>query len=149
MSETAGANAPQKPIDPKLFTWPAVSPKLLGSYCNSCGTTSFPSQASCPRCCSEDVETCELATRGKLWSFTIQGFLPKSPPYAGEETPETFEPYGVGYVELPGQVRVVGRLKASTPAELRIGMDMELVFEPFRTDADGAEIITYAFRPAV
>lgn len=147
MSQAAGANAPQKSIDPKLFIWPAANPRLMGSRCNNCGTTSFPAQESCPRCCSEDVETCELGTRGKLWSFTIQGFLPKSPPYAGEETMETFKPYGVGYVEMPGQVRVVGRLKASSPEELAIGMDMELVFEPFRTDDDGTEIISYAFRP--
>lgn len=148
MSQAAGANVPQKSIDPKLFTWPSNKPRLFGSKCHNCGTTSFPAQASCPRCCSEDVETCELGTRGKLWSFTIQGFLPKSPPYAGTETLEDFKPFGVGYVELPGQVRVVGRINVSKPEELEIGMDMELVFEPFRTDEDGTEIISYAFRPA-
>ncbi len=147
MSETDAATMLQKPIDPKLFSWPSSKPRLLGSRCNNCGTTSFPSQTSCPRCCSEDVASCELGTRGKLWSYTIQGFLPKSPPYAGEETAETFRPYGVGYVEVPDQVRVVSRLKASRAEELEIGMDMELVFEPFRVDDDGAEIISYAFRP--
>ena len=30
---------------------------------------------------------------------------------------------------------------------LRIGMDMELVLVPFRTDADGNEVVTFAFRP--
>ncbi|TVS18312.1 MAG: Zn-ribbon domain-containing OB-fold protein [Gammaproteobacteria bacterium] len=147
MNQRGAAKALHKPIDPKLFTWPSSNPRLLGSRCNNCGTTSFPSQTSCPRCCSEDVTPCELATRGTLWSFTIQGFLPKSPPYAGEETAATFQPYGVGYVELPDQVRVVSRLKVSSPEELEIGMDMELVFEPFRVDEDGAEIISYAFRP--
>jgi len=30
---------------------------------------------------------------------------------------------------------------------LRIGMDMELVLVPFRTDDDGNEVVTFAFRP--
>jgi uncharacterized OB-fold protein len=76
-----------------------------------------------------------LARRGTLWSWTIQRFRPKSPPYAG---PEEFEPYGVGYVELPGEVRVEARLTESDPANLRIGMPMELTLIP-----DAA----FAFRP--
>ena len=52
--------------------------------------------------------------------------------------PEEFEPYGVGYVELPGEVRVEARLTESDPARLRIGMPMELTLI-----ADGA----FAFRP--
>jgi uncharacterized OB-fold protein len=42
-----------------------------------------------------------LARRGTLWTWTIQCFRPKSPPYAGDA--ESFEPYGVGYVELPAR----------------------------------------------
>ena len=56
------------------------------------------------------------------------GFPPKSPPYPG--TAGDFVPYGVGYVELPGQVRVEARLTESDPAKLRIGMEMELVLVP-------------------
>ena len=47
------------------------------------------------------------------------------PPYAGD--PDEFEPYGVGYVELAGEVRVEGRLTEADPERLRIGMPMELV----------------------
>lgn len=147
MAEAATHGGREVPIDPRLFEWPAADPRLIGSRCNDCGTHAFPAQDSCARCCSQDVESVTLATRGTLWSFTIQNFLPKSPPYAGEETLETFRPYGVGYVELPGQVRVEARLKAASPEELRIGMEMELVFERFRTDEQGNEVIAYAFRP--
>jgi uncharacterized OB-fold protein len=96
-------------------------PALLGSECSVCGTVAFPAQAACPRCTSTDVVERALARRGTLWSWTVQRFRPKSPPYAG---PEEFEPYGVGYVELPGEVRVEARLTLSTG--LRIGMEMEL-----------------------
>ena len=54
-------------------------------------------------------------------------------------------PYGVGYVELGDEVRVETRLTETEG--LRIGMDMELVLVPFRTDDDGNEVVTFAFRP--
>ena len=79
-------------------------------------------------CTSDDVEERRLARRGTLWTWTVQRFPPKSPPYAGAA--EEFEPYGVGYVELPGEVRVEARLTESDPARLRIGMPMELTLIP-------------------
>ena len=54
-------------------------------------------------------------------------------------------PFGVGYVELGNEVRVETRLTVTEG--LRIGMDMELVLVPFRTDGDGNEVVTFAFRP--
>jgi uncharacterized OB-fold protein len=102
-------------------------PVLLGSECSQCGTVSFPRQAACPRCTSTEVLERRLARRGTLWSWTIQRFRPKSPPYTG---PEEFEPFGVGYVELPGEVRVEARLTESDPGRLRIGMEMELTLVP-------------------
>jgi uncharacterized OB-fold protein len=60
--------------------------------------------------------------------------------------PDTFKPYGVGYVELPGEVRVEARLTEADPDRLAIGMPMELVLIP----APGGEtsgVVTFAFRP--
>ncbi|MGH9262949.1 MAG: Zn-ribbon domain-containing OB-fold protein, partial [Acidimicrobiales bacterium] len=62
--------------------------------------------------------------------------------------PEPFEPYGVGYVELPGEVIVESRLTTADPGELEIGQPMELVIVPFTTAVDGTEVVTFAFRPA-
>ncbi len=56
-------------------------------------------------------------------------------------------PYGVGYVELEGQLRVEARLTVSDPAKLIIGMDMELVLDPLCIDEDGNQVVTYAFAP--
>lgn len=137
----------QKPIQEGLFTWPSDNPQMLGSRCLKCGTTHFPSQGSCAKCSSKEVEIVELGNRGKLWTWTIQSFLPKEP-YNSGETRETFKPYGVGYVELPGGVRVESRLKEATPEALKIGMEMELVIEPFREDEEGNQLVTFAFQKA-
>ena len=39
------------------------------------------------------------------------------------------------------------RLTESDPDVLVPGMEMELVLVPFRTDDDGNEVVTFAFRP--
>src|SRR4051794_3472638 len=118
------------------------APRLVGSQCRRCGIVAFPRQASCAACTSGDVEERLLARTGTLWTWTVQCFPPKSPPYAGAA--EDFEPYGVGYVELAGEVRVEARLTESDPGRLRIGMPMELVLIPAPGTGD---TMTYAFRP--
>jgi len=133
------------PIAAGLFTVADGPARLIGSQCARCDTVAFPSQPSCPKCTSVDVTQRPLARRGTLWSWTIQCFPPKSPPYAVDD-PGAFEPYGVGYIELPGEVRVEARLTEADPDRLLIGMPMELTLVP----APGGETrgtVTYAFRP--
>lgn len=137
----------QVPVQDGVFTWGTDEPRLLGSRCRQCGNHVFPVSTGCARCTSADMETVELSTRGTLWTWTVQGFPPKAPPYAGSDDPRTFQPFGVGYVELPGQVKVETRLTEADPEKLKIGMEMELCLVPLTTDADGNEIITFAFRP--
>jgi uncharacterized protein len=136
------------PVAEGLFTWPSDQPSLIGSSCRQCGTTTFPAQGSCPRCTAVEMDERLLERTGTLWSFTVQGFRPKSPPYAG---PDEFQPFGVGYVELAGQVIVESVLTVDDPEVLEIGMPMELVVVPFPTDhqdGGGGDVVTFAFRPA-
>lgn len=131
------------PVADGLFTWPSDEPRLIGGSCRSCGTTTFPRQGSCPRCTSRDIVEQLLDREGLLWTYTIQGFRPKAP-YIG---PDEFQPYGVGYVELPSQVMVESLLTENDPEQLAIGDAMELVIVPFRRDDDGNDVVTFAFRP--
>ena len=133
----------QQLIDPDLIGGTGEEPRLIGSQCNRCGTVTFPRQSSCAKCTSEDVHTHELATRGSLWTWSIQCFAPKAPPYLEAGVAE-FEPYGVGYIELPGEVRVEARLTESDPERLRIGMPMDLTLIPV---PGASEKLTFAFRP--
>jgi len=133
----------RNPIAVDLFTWPSDAPQLIGSRCKQCAIVTFPAQESCPRCASTEMEQHLLPRRGRLWAWTTQEF-PPPPPYAGP-TGDAFVPFGVGYVELGDEVRVEARLTETEGLE--IGMDMELEVVPFRTDDDGNEVVTFAFRP--
>lgn len=136
----------QVPVAEGIFTWPAPDPQLIGSRCGDCAITTFPSQESCPRCASTAMSEHLLPRRGQLWAWTTQGFPPPSPPYVGVGGKD-FVPYGVGYVELPGEVKVETRLTVADPEQLEIGMTMELVVMPFGTNEAGEEIVTFAFAP--
>jgi uncharacterized OB-fold protein len=136
----------QVPVAEGIFTFPSDAPQLIGSRCEACGIVTFPAQDSCPRCASTEMAEQLLSRRGQLWAWTTQDFPPPAPPYAGPMGKD-FVPFGVGYVELPGEVKVETRLTESDPDLLTIGMEMELTLVPFRTDDDGNEVVTFAFRP--
>src|SRR5262249_61154654 len=97
-------------------------------------------QAGCPKGTRVAGTRRLLPGGGTSGWGTIQCFPPKSPPYAVDD-PGAFEPYGLGYIELPGEVRVEARLTEADPDRLRIGMAMELVVVPF------GDRLTYAFAP--
>ena len=88
----------------------------------------------------------ELPGRGRLWTWTVQRFMPKTP-YRSSETELTFQPFGLGYVELPGALRVESRLLENEPGKLAIGAEMQLVLYVHRVEPDGTRILNYAFEP--
>jgi uncharacterized OB-fold protein len=87
-----------------------------------------------------------LPRRGTLVSWTTQEF-PPSVPYMGDPTGESFEPFGIGLVQLDDLVRVESRLTERDPQKLDFGMEVALRIVPFYVDNDGNEILTFAFAP--
>jgi uncharacterized OB-fold protein len=139
--------ARQVPVAEGLFTWPSDQPRLVGAQCTGCGLVGFPAGPSCQRCGGETFTERLLSDRGTLWTFTTQNFRPPSPPYDGADTVDTYQPYALGYIELPGEVMVEARLTEPDPARLAIGQQMRLAIVPYTIRADGTEVVTFAFAP--
>lgn len=136
----------RKAIDDSIWTWPDAEPRLRGSECGACAARVFPAQEQCPACSVGTMTELLLPRKGTLVAWTTQGFPPGAP-YLGPAGGD-FRPFGMGLVQLGDVVRVEGRLTESDPAKLRFGMDVELAVVPFATDAEGNEVVTFAFRPA-
>lgn len=117
-------------------------PRLIGGRDRETGRIVFPMPAGNE---GERFDAVPLARDGTIWSWTVQRFPPKSPPYAG---PQPFEPFAVGYVELAGEVIVESRLTGFAFDGLECGQPVRLTTVPFATAADGATLTTYAFEPA-
>ena len=114
-------------------------PALLASRCGTCGSVLFPRVDACTYCAAEGPEPLDLTGPGALWAWTAVTAPP--PGYAGEV------PFGMGVVELPEGVRVITRLTESDPGALEPGQQMELRIVPLHRDAEGQEVVTYAFAP--
>lgn len=112
--------------------------RLVAAACGACGAVVFPVRERCPACGSHELSETLLPERGTLWTWTTQGFEPKSPPYVRDGE---FAPFAVGYVEFPGFLRVEGRLTEGEPNKLTIGMPMRVV------SFDHAGVASYAFAP--
>lgn len=105
-----------RPIADNLFTGES-RPRLIGGSERETGRIVFPFPGS------ERYEPVALSREGTLWSYTVQRFRPKSPPYAGSED---FVPWALGYVELPGETIVQARLANVDIDAIRIGMPLRL-----------------------
>jgi len=132
------------PVAPDLFEETAHGVCLIGGRRKADGRYVFPLPSGVS---AAPFDRVRLGRTGRLWSWTVQRFRPKSPPYAGPPEPGPFVPYAVGYVELPGQVIVESRLAVEDFSTLRLGLPMEAVAEAFAAGEDGGMVATYAFRP--
>lgn len=135
------------PIAERLFTWPSDRPALIGSRCRDCRAVAFPVRAGCPRCGSVSLVDEELPRAGTVWAWTTQGFLPKAP-YLGADKKDEFRPWVVASVELPGTVRVEAPLVGVTPSDVEVGLPVELTIVPLSKDAEGNDVMSFAFAPA-
>lgn len=136
MSETAKTAW----INDKLFSDTPEGPVLMGSKCRACGKTQFPQNKVCDQCFSRnEMDLVPLSREGKLFTYTIL-----------EKTARSRAPYAFGFVDLPKEeLRFFTVLTECEPFDqvLRIGMDLEVVFEPILTEKDGTVKMGYKFRP--
>jgi len=127
-----------------VFVEDGDGPRLIAGRRKADGEMKFPM----PQGPEADLyDAVELSGEGRLWSYTVQRFRPKTPPYIGDDDETSFKPFAVGYVEFPGQVIVEGRIQIDDVSKLRIGQPMRVGLEVFATSTRG-EVTTYAFAPA-
>ena len=131
------------------FTTDAERPALLGTRCKRCGQVFFPREETycrSPHCQGTEFEEVELSRRGRLWSYTNNGYQPP-PPYVSPKDP--YEPFAVAAVELEDERMVVlGQVVDGVgPADLEVGMEMELVLATLNEDEEN-EYVVWKWRPA-
>jgi uncharacterized OB-fold protein len=122
---------------------------LFASRRRSTGAIKFPAERpelfdGSPEI-QEDIEKIELSTEGTLYTYTTQQFPPPLP-YKGNRDPKTFQPYVVGFVELPEGVLVETLIVGATADQLKIGQRLVSTTTTFEPD-EGGSLVTFAFRP--
>ena len=118
--------------------WDACARRELRvQRCADCGAFRFPPLSGCRQCGGARCEWVSCSGRGRVFSFTT---------VAHAVTPELADdvPYGVALVELddaPG-VRLVTNLLGVDPAQIEVGMEVELAWDEPRPG-----VVLPRFRP--
>jgi uncharacterized OB-fold protein len=110
----------------------AVRGELMLQRCGSCGAFMWPVKPRCVECFSGDIEWAPASGRAELYSFAV----------VHQRYPGFDEPYVVATVETPEGVRFNTSIVGADPDELKIGMPLEVVFEPVSED-----VVVPKFRP--
>ena len=95
--------------------------KLLIQRCHSCGEYQFYPRGICASCWSADIAWVKSSGRGTVWTFTVT-YQNRSMGFADEV------PYVVALVELEEGVRMFTNLVETRPADVVIGMPVEVTF---------------------
>jgi hypothetical protein len=101
--------------------------------CGACGLLRHPPGPMCPRCAATRPEYQVASGLGTVYSFVVH----HHPPVPGRALP-----FVVALVELAEGVRVMGELRGVAPAEVRVGLPVEIDFD--RVDD---ELTLPAWRP--
>ncbi len=110
--------------------------ELVVQRCAACGTWRHPPAPVCAHCHAAEARWERVGGRGRVYSYTIIH-------HAVHAALAERVPYNVVLVELPdaGGVRLLSNLVDVPPDELRVGLEVEVVFE----DVD-AELTLPRFR---
>ena len=136
----------QIPIKEGMMRLPQSSTdkgSLIGCKCRKCGEQFFVKREICENCQSQDLDEITLSSNGKLYAFSVM-FYPPPPPY---KPPKPFVPFGVGWIALPEGLVIYSLLTENDPSKLKMGMEMELIFNKFDEDKDGNDLMVCMFKP--
>ena len=118
------------------FWWEGVKAgKLLIQRCGGCRTLRHPPRPMCPRCQSLEWDAVESSGRGTVYSFVVSHH---------PQVPAFDYPLAIGLIELEEGTRLVSDVVDVDPADVHVGMPVEVLFE-----AVDDELTLPLFRPAV
>jgi uncharacterized OB-fold protein len=116
--------------------WEAlVRHELYFQRCAACGKARFPPRALCPACLSPATTWVRASGRGSVYSFTVT-YQNQAPGFRDEL------PYVLAIVELAEGPRLVTNIVGCAPEAVRVGMEVEVVFDDVTP-----EVTLAKFRP--
>lgn len=128
-SPSTALPAPAPATNPETAQfWTATTEgRLLVKRCQDCDSLIWYPRAICPACSSLRTEWFEVSGRGSIYSYTVN--------YRGEGAYVAASPFVLAYVELDEGPRMMTNIVEADPAELAVGLPVEVVFHDTGQDA--------------
>jgi uncharacterized OB-fold protein/acyl dehydratase len=137
----AAEEAPERPRRPRpaltqdnaFWFEGAREHRLLIQRCKKCGTLRHPPRPMCSECRSYDWDVVIASGRGTVYSFVVNHY---------PQVPAFDYPLAIGLIELEEGTRLVANVIGVDPADIRVGMPVEVEW----VDHD-PDLTLPAFRP--
>jgi len=114
--------------------------RLEGECCDHCGEMIFPPRDICPACKKPAKTPHTLSGRGEVYTYSTVHSAPQGF--------EVYAPYTVAIIKLEEGPMVTAQLTDVAPADIEIGMPVEMVTRRIRAQGDDGTITYgYKFRP--
>jgi hypothetical protein len=107
------------PIDSAFFWEGVEQDELRIQRCGECGRLRHPPRPMCPYCRSLERDYVVSSGRGEVYSFVV---------HHRPEVPDREHPFAVVLVQLEEGTRVVGNVIDCDPADVFVGMPVEVTF---------------------
>jgi len=120
-----GMPSPHPTLDDAPFWAACQERRLVIRHCDHCMKFFHPPLPTCPHCASGTLSWRPVSGRGSVYTYTI-GHHAVHPALRGHP------PYNVAIVLLDDadDVRLISNVVDATPQEMRIGLPVEVCFEP-------------------
>lgn len=116
-------NEPLEPYSSWALLWKEKKQnlQLYGTRCKKCGTFAYPRRRVCLKCSAKDeYEDAKLPRRGKIYTLAKDYLFPNPDP-----------PTVMAVADMEGGGRFYGQVTDCDPAQVEIGMPVELTFRKF------------------
>jgi len=116
-------NEPLEPYSSWALLWKEKKQnlQLYGTRCKKCGTFAYPRRRVCLKCSAKDeYEDVKLPRRGKIYTLAKDYLFPNPDP-----------PTVMAVADMEGGGRFYGQVTDCDPAQVEIGMPVELTFRKF------------------
>jgi hypothetical protein len=95
--------------------------------CAKCGHNQFPPRLACTSCHGQELGWSQASGRGTVYSFTVVHRAPL-------DSFKTDVPYVLAIIELEEGVRAMMNVRRVDPANISVGMPVEIFFESAEGD---------------
>jgi hydroxymethylglutaryl-CoA synthase len=132
-------NEPLEPYSSWALLWKEKKQnlQLYGTRCKKCGTFAYPRRRVCLKCSAKDeYEDAKLPRRGKIYTLAKDYLFPNPDP-----------PTVMAVADMEGGGRFYGQVTDCDPAQVKIGMPVELTFRRFH-QGEGFYNYFWKLRPA-
>jgi uncharacterized OB-fold protein len=112
--------------DTRPFWDAAKQHRLVLQRCLDCEKAIFYPRAVCPHCMSDRIVWFDATGRGTIYSFTV---IHRAPAQFADGVP-----YVVALIDLAEGVRMMSNVVDCPPSDVRIGAEVEVVFDDVTPD---------------